>query len=104
MRGKRRAYEASFGKPAVTKSHWTGHSKQGRSVWSLIPVTGRSHQLRYEMARHGFPIDGDSLYGSQTTALMAPGIDLRAFKLNFSNCSDKDPFELPDELVVAGIT
>lgn len=104
MRGKRRAYEASFGKPAVTKSRLTGHSKQGRSVWSLIPITGRSHQLRYEMARHGFPIDGDSLYGSQATALMAPGIDLRAFKLNFSNCSDKDSFELPDELVVAGIT
>ncbi|MFN8944036.1 MAG: hypothetical protein ACK5WZ_05360, partial [Pseudobdellovibrionaceae bacterium] len=32
-------------------------------AWLLSPRTGRSHQLRYEMYRHGCPILGDELYG-----------------------------------------
>lgn len=104
MRGKKRAYEANFGKPSVTKAQFMGHSKSNRSVWQLIPITGRSHQLRYEMARHGFPIDGDQLYGSKVAAGSAPGIDLRAFKLDFKNCSNRSAFDLPDELRVPGLT
>lgn len=103
MRGKRRAYEASFGKPSVTVAQFTGHSQSGRSVWQLNPITGRSHQLRYEMARHGFPIDGDHLYGSEVVAKSIPGIDLRAFKLDFKNCSDRSDFDLPDQLLIAGL-
>jgi 23S rRNA-/tRNA-specific pseudouridylate synthase len=33
--------------------------------WSLSPLTGRSHPLRYEMFRHGCPLLGDELYGSE---------------------------------------
>lgn len=104
MRGKRRAYEASFGKPAVTLAQLTGHSQSGRSVWHLNPITGRSHQLRYEMARHGFPIDGDHLYGSEAAAKSTPGIDLRAFKLDFKDCLNRSDFDLPEYLVTDGLT
>lgn len=104
MRGKKRAYEASFGKTSLTLAKFNGHTKRGRSVWNLRPITGRSHQLRYEMARHGFPIDGDQLYGSQTAALMAPGIDLRAFKLDFKNCAERSSFELPEEITIQGLS
>ena len=39
-------------------------SNQKYFLWRLNPVTGRSHQLRYEMHRHQVPIIGDRLYGS----------------------------------------
>jgi tRNA pseudouridine32 synthase / 23S rRNA pseudouridine746 synthase len=103
MRGKKRAYEASFGKPAVTTAQFIEETKLGRSRWLLKPITGRSHQLRFEMARHGFPIDGDALYGSKFPAQMTPGIDLRAVKLDFRGCSNRVNFELPEELVIGGL-
>ncbi|MFN3953762.1 MAG: RluA family pseudouridine synthase [Pararhodobacter sp.] len=34
----------------------------------LVPITGRSHQLRVHMLALGHPILGDPLYGPQTTA------------------------------------
>lgn len=64
-KGKRRAFEAPHGKSSITKAKVLTHLKEGRLLWELIPVTGRSHQLRYEMYRHGCPILGDHLYGSQ---------------------------------------
>ena len=100
MRGKRRAYEASFGKSSVTKSKLVGATADGRSIWHLQPITGRAHQLRYEMSRHGFPIDGDHLYGSKESAKNAPGIDLCAFHLDFSHCPDYSNFEIPSTLEV----
>ncbi len=37
-------------------------SKQGFSFWRLKPLTGRTHQLRVQLAAAGHPIAGDSLY------------------------------------------
>ncbi|WP_309400725.1 RluA family pseudouridine synthase [Cerasicoccus maritimus] len=35
----------------------------GLSLMQLLPVTGRTHQLRFQCAKHGFPIVGDRGYG-----------------------------------------
>ena len=98
MRGKKRAYEAEFGKDSSTRAQCVGENREGRSVWHLQPLTGRSHQLRYEMTRHGFPIDGDSLYASQMPVRLGAGISLRAFRLDFSSCQKRDRFEFPAEI------
>ena len=95
MRGKKRAYEAEFGKKSVTKAKLVGHTNNGRAVWHLQPLTGRSHQLRYEMARHGFPIDGDKLYGSTVLDDASIGIKLRAAKLDFTSCKNYKHYDLP---------
>jgi tRNA pseudouridine32 synthase / 23S rRNA pseudouridine746 synthase len=74
LRGKKRAYESPHGKPSITIAVFEGEEQlklqsiSSGSVqalrWRLEPITGRSHQLRYELSKHGFPIIGDKLYGS----------------------------------------
>ena len=103
MRGKKRAYEAIHGKPSITKARCVVSSSGNKSVWHLLPITGRSHQLRYEMARHGFPIAGDTLYGSQQKSDVEQGIDLRAFKLDLTNCKSRNDFQLPEIISIGGL-
>lgn len=51
------------GQPALTRFTVLGRS--GARTWlSLEPVTGRTHQLRVHCAESGFPILGDTIYGS----------------------------------------
>lgn len=101
MRGKKRAYEADFGKDSLTRALHVGHTPLGRSVWHLQPLSGRSHQLRYEMARHGFPVDRDQLYGSDKAPQPGKGIDLRSFRLDFNNCDGRERFDLPPDIQIA---
>lgn len=100
MRGKKRAYEAGFGKESRTKAWRVGtsiYNSKEVALWHLQPLTGRSHQLRYEMSRHGWPILGDALYGSDQ-AFQEPGIALRAITLDFSGALNRDEFQLPERL------
>lgn len=78
LRGKKRTYEAAYGKLAVTKATWVREIKEGWE-WRLNPVTGRPHQLRFELAKQGCPIMGDVLYGSKQSWEL--GIALRAVTL-----------------------
>lgn len=81
LRGKKRAYEASYGKPAETLATII-HKNNIYLDWRLQPLTGRAHQLRYEMAKHHCPIWGDTLYGSEHS-WQQDGIALRALELHF---------------------
>jgi tRNA pseudouridine32 synthase/23S rRNA pseudouridine746 synthase len=103
LRGKKRAYESNHGKPSITKARCIVPSSENKSVWHLQPITGRSHQLRYEMARHGFPIAGDTLYGSEQKSDQELGIDLRAFKLDLTQCKSRNNFQIPEIISVAGL-
>jgi tRNA pseudouridine32 synthase/23S rRNA pseudouridine746 synthase len=85
LRGKKRAYESPAGKLAITKvhpPHKNSFRKSDIFQWKLEPLTGRSHQLRFELARRGLPILGDGLYGStvefypNTIALRAVALEL----------------------------
>lgn len=79
LRGKKRAYESPVGKPSLTFAEYLGKKDEYLS-WKLEPVTGRSHQLRFDLARHGYPIVGDTLYGS-TVKLDHHVIELRAVSI-----------------------
>lgn len=108
LRGKKRAYEGAHGKRSETLAKLV--KKEGEFlVWELNPVTGRSHQLRYEMFRHHFPIVGDTLYSSDQDPavvqkifpkLTAKGIALRAFKIDFTQAPDHKQFQLPEFISV----
>lgn len=99
LRGKKRAYESPHGKDSITHARLLSVDEKGYSHWELNPITGRSHQLRYELFRHNEVILGDSLYGS-TENFFGNGIALRAFKIDFSNVFDRDLFLLPENICI----
>jgi tRNA pseudouridine32 synthase/23S rRNA pseudouridine746 synthase len=101
LRGKRRAYESTVGKPSLTLAHFIGFSDQGWIRWDLKPVTGRSHQLRFDLSRHGFPILGDTIYGSNVK-WKDHAIALRAFQIDFSKIEDRELWKLPKVIEVPG--
>lgn len=101
LKGKKRAYEKPFGKKSITEAEFLGVMDfEGQKVgrWKLTPKTGRSHQLRFELFKHGFPILGDALYAAK--GKFHDGIALRAISLNFSNCKDAKDYGLINELQV----
>jgi tRNA pseudouridine32 synthase / 23S rRNA pseudouridine746 synthase len=53
------------GQPATTIWKALGRSPEGKCTWlSLQPATGRTHQLRVHCAEMGWPIVGDTIYGT----------------------------------------
>ena len=100
-RGKKRAYEAPFGKEAITIARLksTGE-KLANGIdfwrWELMPKTGRSHQLRYEMFKRQMPILGDELYSSKV-AFPQEGIALRSVFLDFQYI-DQKTWGLPNRI------
>ncbi len=96
--GKRRSFAAPHGKESLTRASWKIHSASSR-LWTLHPLTGRSHQLRLHMALAGFPIHGDTLYGSQASH-SGEGIALQAVKLDFSKLSENERRGLPTFLEI----
>ncbi len=96
LRGKKRAFESPHGKPSLTQAKFLKEEK-GRLSWELHPVTGRSHQLRFDLSRHGYPICGDVLYGAQ--ALNLPDrIELRAFRIQLLDAQFCQKWMLPSEM------
>lgn len=71
---------SSSGKEAITK--YEVLNTDGKySLVRLIPVTGRTHQLRVHMSYMGCPIYGDSLYGIPDGEFMC----LHCRKISFSH-------------------
>jgi len=100
VRGKKRTFMAEYGKESVTQVlNVSKESDENILRWQLQPITGRSHQLRFELSRRGFFILGDYLYGYQSD-LHSPwqlkGIALECIKLEFSKTNFKTPFEFLD--------
>lgn len=101
QRGKRRSFVSDHGDPSRTVAIFKGR-RDGFLHWSLEPVTGRSHQLRLEMSRHGFPLVGDELYGSRET--YRPGeIALRSVFLDLSQVQESKRAGLPAEFRTEGL-
>jgi 23S rRNA pseudouridine1911/1915/1917 synthase len=59
------------------------------TLLELHPLTGRSHQIRVQLAAAGHPIVGDRKYGSKRP--FAPGIALRAVRLTFEHPTTRQP-------------
>lgn len=100
VKGKKRAFTAPHGKPTETRVQWLGTRADGAQHWELEPVTGRSHQLRFDMARHGYMILGDVLYGS-TQGYAGDGIALRAVRLDFHAAESARTLGLPAVLTAS---
>jgi tRNA pseudouridine32 synthase/23S rRNA pseudouridine746 synthase len=72
------------GRPAQTDWRVLRHEEDGTTRLRLMPITGRSHQLRVHMAALGHPILGDPLYASGAAAAY-PRLMLHAQSLRFSH-------------------
>ncbi len=67
----RQMVDARHGKPAITRYEVIEH-QENRTLISLYPLTGRTHQLRVHAAHHlglNAPIVGDELYGKRAERL-----------------------------------
>lgn len=102
LRGKKRAYESPTGKLCQTRARFEGLTSEGYLKWDLEPVTGRPHQLRFDLSRHGFPIVGDSLYGSAVTWTQE-GIALRSYRIDFTSCVQASQWKLPPVVEVIAL-
>lgn len=61
------------GKPSVT--HWESLGTDGEiSLVRLVLETGRTHQIRVHMAWLGYPLAGDTMYGTDETYLPRHGL------------------------------
>jgi tRNA pseudouridine32 synthase/23S rRNA pseudouridine746 synthase len=72
------------GKSATT--HWRLMPNQHSELFSrleLLPITGRSHQLRLHLSAIGHPIVGDRLYGSEDPSGVRSRLLLHASDLEF---------------------
>ncbi len=66
----------------------------GLSWLRLWPKTGRTHQLRVQSSRRGWPILGDQVYGAKTPAPCLRGIALHARAISLNHPSTGAPLTL----------
>ena len=77
--------------------HFQRRGMHGDLTWLEIrPQTGRTHQLRVQLAHHGHPIYGDARYGSVRT--FGNAIALHAHSLTFLHPVRYEPITLTAEL------
>ena len=73
--------------------HYQRRGQHGGLTWLEVrPQTGRTHQLRVQLAHHGHPIYGDARYGSVHT--FGPAIGLHAHALTFLHPVRYEPVTL----------
>ena len=80
--------EATLAKQALL--HYAVKAEHsGLSLFEIRPQTGRTHQLRVQLASRGRPIYGDNKYGSRSS--LGPGIGLHARSLTFLHPTKAEP-------------
>ncbi len=76
--------------------HYRRRAAHGGLTWLEVrPQTGRTHQLRVQLAHHGHPIYGDAKYGAIHT--FGGGIGLHARALTFLHPIRYEPITLTAE-------
>src|SRR5271169_1833356 len=70
------------------------HKGEGKITWlALEPLTGRTHQLRVHCAEMGWPILGDTIYGTAPRA-GGPGLQLHAREIIVPLYKNRAPIRL----------
>jgi tRNA pseudouridine32 synthase/23S rRNA pseudouridine746 synthase len=77
------------GRPSRTQWEVVAREPGGITRMKLVPLTGRTHQLRVHMVALGHPILGDSFYASGGALAAAGRLQLHAEMLGFSHPDDK---------------
>ncbi len=82
----RQMVDHELGKPSLTRYRvLTRDATLHTTRVSLMPVTGRSHQLRVHMAALRHPMLGDSLYAPPGVQALSPRLLLHATELRFAH-------------------
>ncbi|MFD4788942.1 pseudouridine synthase [Streptomyces sp. NPDC058459] len=103
-RGVLAAREVAGEPNAVTRVEIAGHREQdGLARYRLLPVTGRTHQLRVHLNALGVPILGDPLYPEVAPAT-APGDFRRPLQLLARELEFTDPVTGARHRFVSGRT
>lgn len=71
---ERMVWDAPDGDRAVTDYAVLEHAGRFAAIVALMPLTGRTHQIRAHLAAIGHPILGDGKYGGEAAKL--PGMDM----------------------------
>jgi tRNA pseudouridine32 synthase/23S rRNA pseudouridine746 synthase len=80
----RQMVDHELGKPSLTRYRVLSRDATMHTTRvSLMPVTGRSHQLRVHMAALRHPMLGDSLYAPPGVQTLSPRLLLHATELRF---------------------
>ncbi|WP_077927027.1 bifunctional tRNA pseudouridine(32) synthase/23S rRNA pseudouridine(746) synthase RluA [Wohlfahrtiimonas populi] len=74
-----------YGKDALTHYKVLNEDDEGNTLIELIPVTGRSHQLRVHMMSIGHPILGDRFYAHDEALKGKDRLYLHAAELAFTH-------------------
>lgn len=90
----RQIVDFHIGRPALTRWRVMQRASEHTRM-ELLPITGRSHQLRVHMQHIGHPIRGDEFYAPEP--LRAPRLLLHAQRLAFEHPGSGEPcvFESP---------
>ena len=94
----RQRVDPENGKPSITRFTVLSHDVQrGTTRLDLLPLTGRSHQLRVHLLALGHPILGDALYAPADVQAQADRLLLHAEALGFAHpvSGDRLCFESP---------
>ncbi len=81
------------GKASITDFE-TIKTEKKTTLVRLLPVTGRSHQLRVHLLALGNPIVGDEFYAPPEAIRYSPRLQLHAAELCFLHPSDNRPMHL----------
>lgn len=75
------------GKPSLTHYQVVAREEQ-TTIVRLLPITGRSHQLRVHMMALGHPIVGDEFYATQEALEYSERLQLHSAELSFYHPKD----------------
>ncbi|GAA5159465.1 RluA family pseudouridine synthase [Viridibacterium curvum] len=82
------------GKPSLTHFSTLARPSPDTSRLRLIPITGRSHQLRVHLQAIGHAILGDALYADAPARQQAPRLMLHACELRFPHPVSGEPIHI----------
>lgn len=75
------------GKPSLTRYQVVAREEQ-TTIVRLLPITGRSHQLRVHMMALGYPIVGDEFYATPEAFEYSERLQLHSAELSFYHPKD----------------
>ncbi len=102
---KRTLFSGKMSKDAITdfkKEYSFEKNKELFSLVSVMPKTGRTHQIRVHMNSIHHPVIGDPLYGGKKNKKLAERLMLHAFSLEFEDTKGRNVYlesSLPKDFV-----